>query len=230
MRNNLNKLIKQLLVDQFENVVKEEIRQHNLAIAKNDNSLKELQETFREFYEEHKNLKSTNEALYYKTQKHFDDSNHAISESYKEQRAFIKKNDKKLHKTIDEFEQNYTNLVSHDLLFAFKNEIYEAFSTIYKELEGKKEDLKKDIYLSYIKNRSYINDHRLKTDERFHEANENIQSLLKELEIYKVDSKGVLREIEVAKREMFIMEKKIENIYTLIERLNKRIDACHKLD
>ena len=50
-----------------------------------------------------------------------------------------------------------------------------------------------------------------------------MQDLEKVLEEYKLDSTGVLKEIQVYKKSMFIIEKKIENIYTLIERLDKRI-------
>ena len=44
----------------------------------------------------------------------------------------------------------------------------------------------------------------------------------------KIDRDGVLYEIRVREKELFIIEKKIENIYTLIERINKRGELCHK--
>jgi len=40
-----------------------------------------------------------------------------------------------------------------------------------------------------------------------------------------VDTKGLLREISVIKKENTIFEKKIENLYTLIERINKKSGA-----
>ncbi len=224
MRANLNALIKQQLVDQFENVVKEEIRQHNLAIVRNDNSLKELQETFGEFYLEHKNLKSTNEALYAKSQKHFGDTKQELEESFGDQRAFIQKNDKRLNKVILEFEQKVADLIDHSLFFVFKTEMYRCFDAVDKQIEVKKRSLTKDIYEAYSKNKSYIQDNRIKSDDRFHSINERFREFDKLLEEYKIDSKGVLRELQAYKKTMFIMEKKIENIYTLIERLNKRMD------
>jgi hypothetical protein len=43
-----------------------------------------------------------------------------------------------------------------------------------------------------------------------------------------LDKEGIERELLRYKKSMFYIEKKIENIYTLIERLNKRGELCHK--
>ncbi len=44
----------------------------------------------------------------------------------------------------------------------------------------------------------------------------------------KVDKDGILKNIRIYEKAMFIIEKKIENIYTLIDRINKREETCHK--
>lgn len=43
-----------------------------------------------------------------------------------------------------------------------------------------------------------------------------------------IDKDSVLKEVRIYKKDMFVIEKKIENIYTLIERINKRGEVCHK--
>jgi CII-binding regulator of phage lambda lysogenization HflD len=50
----------------------------------------------------------------------------------------------------------------------------------------------------------------------------------KALSISRMDRSDVLKEIRTYEKTIFIIEKKIENIYTLIERLNKRGEVCHK--
>lgn len=40
--------------------------------------------------------------------------------------------------------------------------------------------------------------------------------------VNRIDREGVLKEVRVWEKTIFIIEKKIENIYTLIERINKR--------
>jgi hypothetical protein len=46
--------------------------------------------------------------------------------------------------------------------------------------------------------------------------------------VSKLDRDGVLKEIRIYEKTIFIIEKKIENIYTLIERIKKRGESCHK--
>lgn len=225
MRNNLNELIRKQLVSQFENVVKEEIRQHNLAIERNDKSLKELQEAFREFHKDYGKLQSTNEVLYQKNLQNFNEAIDKVNESFDGQRTFIRNNDERINKIIIEFEKNIDNFISHDLFFTFKTGLYGNFDYVYKKIKEQKQELKKSIYESYSKNKSLIQDYRIKSDERFHVMDERFRVLEKSLEEYKIDSKGVLKELQVYKKTAFIMEKKIENLYTLVERLNKRMDV-----
>jgi uncharacterized coiled-coil protein SlyX len=46
--------------------------------------------------------------------------------------------------------------------------------------------------------------------------------------VSRIDKDGVLKEIRTYDKTIFIIEKKIENLYTLIERLNNRGTICHK--
>ena len=46
--------------------------------------------------------------------------------------------------------------------------------------------------------------------------------------LMRLDKEGVLKEIRIYEKSMFIIEKKIENIYTLIDRLTKRTGTCRK--
>ncbi len=55
------------------------------------------------------------------------------------------------------------------------------------------------------------------------EAEKAKAELREEIAILKVDREGILKEIQVYKKETFVMQKKIENLYTLIERLEERI-------
>lgn len=50
----------------------------------------------------------------------------------------------------------------------------------------------------------------------------------KNFSIAQIDKDSVLKEVRVYQKDIFTIEKKIENIYTLIERINKRGALCHK--
>lgn len=55
-----------------------------------------------------------------------------------------------------------------------------------------------------------------------------IDQIERNYNVLKIDREGVLHEIRVWEKAIFIAEKKIENIYTLIERINQRGESCHK--
>jgi hypothetical protein len=50
----------------------------------------------------------------------------------------------------------------------------------------------------------------------------------KNFSVAQIDKDSVLKEVRVYQKDIFVIEKKIENIYTLIERINKRGEVCHK--
>lgn len=62
-------------------------------------------------------------------------------------------------------------------------------------------------------------------DKKFKELDNKIES---RFSLSLMDKEGILKEVRVYKKSMFIIDKKIENIYTLIERINKRGEVCPK--
>jgi len=46
--------------------------------------------------------------------------------------------------------------------------------------------------------------------------------------LFCLDKEGVLKEVRIWEKSIFVIEKKIENLYTLIERINNRSAPCHK--
>lgn len=55
-----------------------------------------------------------------------------------------------------------------------------------------------------------------------------IDQVEKNFHMTKIDREGVLREVRIWDKTIFIIEKKLENIYTLIDRINKRSESCLK--
>lgn len=217
------------MIDQFENVVKNEIRSHNTAIEKSNNSLNELKEMFREFHLENKNLKSTNESLYAKTQKHFDESKKDLEKSFKDQRAFLKENEKRVNFLLDQLKKDSENYIGRKEFEDLKDENDKAFGGVNQqhlkglnrlELEMYKKDSETRLLLSHLAE---------EFDEKLQYLKKKIDRFSDQLIESNAECAGVLRELQVYKKNMFILEKKIENIYTLIERLNKRVSECRKL-
>jgi archaellum component FlaC len=55
-----------------------------------------------------------------------------------------------------------------------------------------------------------------------------IDKIERNFNVTKIDREGVLKEIRIWEKTIFIIEKKLENIYTLIERINTKGETCHK--
>jgi len=70
-----------------------------------------------------------------------------------------------------------------------------------------------------------FNKFKEETDKRLCEQSDRIEARSNS---NKIDREGILKEIRIREKELFIIEKKIENIYTLIERINKRGESCRK--
>lgn len=69
---------------------------------------------------------------------------------------------------------------------------------------------------------------KCETEKRFCDLIDQIE---KNFNVTKIDREGVLKEVRIYEKALFIIEKKIENIYTLIERMNNKIRGellCHK--
>lgn len=113
-----------------------------------------------------------------------------------------KRDTDKLKKEIDEQFKNCT--VSH----------LNSFQVLQMELKVLVQDLKNDL----MKMTSDINKKLLESTEKAE----------RDFSIAQIDKDSVLKEVRIYKKDMFVIEKKIENIYTLIERINKRGEPCHK--
>ena len=68
---------------------------------------------------------------------------------------------------------------------------------------------------------------KIDTEKKFSDI---IDTIERNFDVTKIDREGVLKEIRIYEKTIFIIEKKIENLYTLIERINKRGDVCPRLE
>jgi hypothetical protein len=66
---------------------------------------------------------------------------------------------------------------------------------------------------------------RFEMEQKISRLSEKIDS---DFSIFHIDREGIVNEVRTYEKNIFIIEKKIENIYTLIERINKRGEICHK--
>ena len=215
------------LAKQFELVVQQEIKNHNDQMLATNLSLNEM----REAIESNKVEQDKVNATFGSNISNINQSLFALSES------FLK------------ISQNIASHINDQQLLNERNsakyqEMVEAIERLFKLDDKLAESL--GIYGNWInKNNNDVNALSKAVTSSFEELDRKhtaklekmkveilslpseAQAVKKELEekisVDRVDFTGILKELRAYKKDTFIQEKKIEQIYTLIERLDKRI-------
>ena len=214
------------LVKQFELVVKQEIIEHNNSILANNlamNSIKmEMANLSKEIKDNFNLLKAGISQNKSSTLELFE-----LIESCSKNTADLSSYMKiKLAKTEDDIRKDINQLakefVNEESFSKYKDICKEKFDSFSKTIEDSL-----SFFLNKIKG----------LEERFNQSFELYQKevskvpitlekfnqdLMYKIEEQRVEKLGVAKEIKVLKKAVFINEKKIENLYTLIERINNK--------
>jgi hypothetical protein len=217
--NNLRDLIKEELVNRFEDVVKNEInefRKSQDAISSRFTKIESDIELFR------KEIKGIRDYISFKCDElylKYEQNKNSIEKSFDEQRKFIRINSDAITAHIKE---NSRLLES----FADQSKVEKSFESVKAEIKNiqnglhraKEEAKNEDFALkTVLQEYSDVKSNFLK-DELSDLAN-NFSDVKSKISCFSVDNEGFLRELRCCKKEAFVQEKKIENIYSLIERL-----------
>lgn len=220
-------LKKKDLVKQFELVVQQEIIEHNKAVSASNLSInkqrEELQKQIDKLQENHKLL--LNE--YQLVSRQFNHVNNLstdmLNRIYKSESNQFKLNERNhkeieiIDKSVETVKQNQSNLKS----------LYNCLSDQIDKTKKAIEELSKlHIYEINRLNIKFEKELRKQKEDLLSlpsEAQEVKKEFMEELSVHKIDNAGLLREIKVLKKTVFVNEKKIENLETLIERINNKL-------
>ena len=219
-------MIKKTLVDQFENVVKEEIRQHNRSVRFTDEALAELKEKFKEFRGDHDKLVVQNKGFYEDTQRKFEQEKESLEDDFDVQRRYIGSSKKKIEEYLASLEVAVKVFVTQEEIKEFEQQFETSILALSLVWKDQKEILSEELYVKSQSLQNEINEVSEKNELENANHSQAVQELVKKVERYILDAAAVLRELQVYKKTMFIMEKKIENLYTLIGRLDKKIEEA----
>lgn len=217
--NNFKSLIKDEFVKKFEQTILDEIRNYKKSIA-------DIEEQFsilnikcntlaikqKDFFDLINNIKS-------------DCKNHLIQEKeelfdkFESHRKYINENVDKVQHDLNSFLIKFSQFVKKDDLENEKSFIQSQLKDMYLIFE--KENKKINQFIFEIKSGilRLFDELDLSLKKDFVKVNEKIEDINKKNDINKVDFDGLLKELREYKKSMFIIEKKIENIYTLIKRI-----------
>ena len=222
MRPNLSALIKDEVVRRFEDVVREEIRLYNISIKKTDESISKIVDKI-DYLERKIDLNFLeNKNICDDAKRSFVKERENLEKGLKKDREIISSSSKNLNEKIKEFECVLSDFCSKSDLDKIERSIFKHCNETYYDMLQSVDAFKQYLH----ENNSSLQKKLIDMVEKLEGSNKELE---RKLELYrsssssqKVESDSVLRELQVYKRSMFIIDKKIENLYTLIERLSAR--------
>lgn len=220
-------LRKKDLVEQFELVVKQEIIEHNKAVESTNLAINKLR----------KDLEDLNATL----------SKDIIKMALRV--TDISKDQSEIVESLDKIKFLFTNLSNEQYSINLRN--HNEISIIDQSVETvHRNQLKSDKQIDELKNkmsmlktvlREILKDNesgKVRISNMIIKAVKKVKDeilnrpseieaakneFMKELSMHKIDNEGLLKEIAVLKKDCFVKEKQIENLYTLIERINNKL-------
>ena len=220
---NIKSLIKDEMVKQFEGSIADEVRQYNLTVVSQNNELDCIKSLIENMLKEQKELtvnqlKSKSECL-----DAFSKEKDDLFLKNEEHRRFINEMVSILKKEVECVKEKSESFIKNTDLATCVVALNQHMARMEESavLESKRlrelvEKEKQSILSQIDVDTKTLNFYKDFCDKQ-HEEQE------KKIDVNSVDAKGVLRELQIHKKSVFIVEKKIENIYTQIERLQERI-------
>lgn len=222
-RNNFAALVKEELVRRFESVVQEEIRSHNIAIQKTNRDIRLLNEILEECKKQNQSIKTTNLLAYQDVQDRFVKECSRLENAFEEQRRFIRKNADRLDSLIESFEQKIDQFVDFKSFKEFADECKNNYDTARKFVLDISAKINENIFELHNQVLEKIDIYKKNHEQHLDSLKNQIDKLNQNLDLNKIDSIGILKELQVYKKTVFVIEKKIEHIYTQIERIKERL-------
>jgi chromosome segregation ATPase len=218
-------LRKKDLVKQFELVVQQEIIEHNKAISASNLAINKQKEAF----EIEVNKLKENHRLLLAEYSCVSSQFNAVSGQSIDLLNKVSKLDTKCYKTHEQNNKQIQNIdKSVEIVQINEKKLEEELKSLASSLTSTKKqitELKKihENELNRLK-ASFTKQLKKQKEEilnRPSEAEKVKEEFMEELSKHKIEKEGLLKEIKVLKKTVFINEKKIEHLSTLIERINK---------
>ena len=219
---SISALIKDELVHRFEALTKEEVRQHKLAIEKTELKINKLQKSYDELLYVYEGLKSNLSTIREELKNDYQKERLKLSDEFDSQRIVIKDNDKSIKELICSVVEIMQSVVTHE-------ELESVVRNIIQTISQNRTDTHKEIENQSLLNKKIIDELEKHLEFLNNKIHDDVKTVSKSLDVYsrdlsqnKVDAAGVIREILVYKKSMFILEKKVEHLFTELETIQSK--------
>ena len=224
-KTNFSSIIRQELVKRFDGVVQEEIKKTQKYIDYTRSIISIIKEKQDEQQKDFIKFLRILEDFEKKFEKKFEVKISQIEENFETQRKYIRKNNSHIEEFKNFFEEKCRKFIDYSVFNTFRNELNSVHNSIYEYIKSETRS-----FIKLFSEREKAYDHSRESIKKEFESlkrnlNEELICLQEKNNIYLIEIEGFRRENEILKKSLFIIEKKIENIYTLIERMKKEEDA-----
>jgi len=222
MKKNFSHLIKQELVNRFEDVVKNEIRQHNLAIKKTNDDVLELKKSFEYCLNDLKSLRKNQEENFNKTNENFHSEKVSIENCCNLHKDFIRDKLNIMNLKVEGLSEDVSGMEKSENFLEYR---YEMQEFLKNERNVLRDIIRQGIdygFLDYVKDKEFNIKNFNELKNAYSVLSKNISIILGKIDSYKVESDGLLKELRMYKKDVFIIEKKIEALMTIVDNLKAR--------
>ncbi|MCK5021392.1 MAG: hypothetical protein KAS32_30550 [Candidatus Peribacteraceae bacterium] len=221
MRNNITALIKDELVKRFEDVVKQEIASHNLAIQRSNKSLQDFRQALDDFAKNRDEIRKQNQQLHDQTRQQFVTEKENMEVSFDDQRRYLRDLSKKTKQEIEEIKKEIAEKATDEHLTEMSMALSVDYGRLRRRLDDRLSTVEGNCF-EECRKQDYLNaEHKKYIEHRLQKIDEVIDAKKAEIEVAKTECAGVLKELQIYKKREFIVEKKIEHLYNQIERIKK---------
>jgi hypothetical protein len=215
-------LNKKELAEEFSYVVQQEIRNHNDAVLATNVAIEDLRKQIVQVYKkfDEKIAKMHSDLCTYRAEiimlkDQFDKTIKKYSSDVNDKCALNELDLKSIVKKVEDREINFTPISDFNNLH---KKIDKSYIEIKNSFDIKIEELRNSIYQVYNKLCTSVEDVKNDLHEEISEESESRKTFENSLNAVAVNFAGYQRELEICKKRCFVIEKNMENIYTIISR------------
>lgn len=226
-RNNFNTLIRDEMKNRFEGAVKEEINSYRKEQEEIFKNFELINQNLKLMKSEIESLRLDNETRCQNVSELYILERKNLEESFDEQRRVIRTVVNEIRDLVNEFKVSREKYATVEMIESHIGDVLGLMSISKIESHREKEELLNILdqnVKELIKNDTEsLCLCRGSSDE----LSKKIEKVNQVIEDFRVSIEGFSREITVIKKGEFILEKKIENLYTQLDRVKKNVGGIY---
>ncbi len=216
--NNFKSLIKDEFIKRFEQTILDEIKQYQDCQKENEKKFLLINTRLDEIQKQQKEVAYLLINAKIDFAKEFVNQKNDLFEKFESQRRYINEKINFIDCLAKELcEKSNSNVTQNDLSDQISMLQSQMFN-IGLNAEKEKRNISELIYQIKEEICDYVEDIEKKMSDNLTKLSKDLFATNESVDTSKIDSSGVLKELQAYKKSMLILEKKIEHIYTLIDR------------